>query len=202
MLFCPSHVQHAQHFGPSGALKLLFTPPADCLDYLNDCGIALADAPFIRSRAVARIGARAVHELMLADSHSRLALESLLLELVAAFASAEPSMLKIGAPAWLARAREIIEDSETNIATLGQLAAQVGRHPVHLAREFRGHFGRTVGEYLREKRAIKAAVLLRGSRLSLAEIALTCGYSGQAAFSRAFKAVYDTTPSNFRARMN
>jgi AraC family transcriptional regulator len=44
----------------------------------------------------------------------------------------------------------------------------------------------------------KAARLLRYSEQSLTEIALECGFSSSATFSRAFRAGYDTAPSQFR----
>src|SRR6185295_12480553 len=44
----------------------------------------------------------------------------------------------------------------------------------------------------------KAARLLRYSNQSLTDIALACGFSSSATFSRAFRSGYDTSPSQFR----
>jgi AraC family transcriptional regulator len=200
MLFYPETTDHAQRFGPEGTVKLLFSPSPASLSYLASRKISMVDSPFVRSRAVSRIGARVSSEMTLADSHSRLAIECLLLELVAAFTYADPDRTEAGAPAWLIRLREWIEESEADVTTLDRLGQQFDRHPVHIAREFRRHYGRTVGGYLREKRTIKAALLLRAGAMPLAEVALACGYAGQASFTRAFKAVHGVTPSVFRAR--
>src|SRR5580704_12570118 len=55
-------------------------------------------------------------------------------------------------------------------------------------------------DYLRANllRPVKAARLLRYSERSLTEIAMDCGFSSSATFSRAFRSGYDTSPSQFR----
>lgn len=198
MLFCPAEADHAQRFGPAGVTKLLFSPSNECLRYLEGHRLPLADAPSVRAPSVLAIGASLARELALDDPHSRLATEGLVLELIAAFARAQAPP-DAAAPPWLRRVREMLEDGESGLIALSALAAQAGRHPVHVAREFRRHYGRTVGDYLREKRAARAALLLRSGTLPLTEIALECGYGGSAAFSRAFKAVFGLTPSAYRA---
>ena len=200
ILFCPSNIEHAQRFGPAGALKLLFTPPAACLDYLASSDLALDDAPHMSSRRSIRLGESIASELALADTYSPLAVESLLCELVAIFARIIPDDHQTNVPPWVRRVLEVIEDSNPNAITLDGLGRQVTRHPVHVAREFHRYYGRTVGAYLREKRVRKAALLLVGSKIPLTEIAFACGYAGQASFTRAFKAVYGVAPSAFRAR--
>lgn len=196
VLFCPANAPHAQRFGANESLKLLFTPSPAGLSFLNDEGVALDDAPHRSSRAFARLGAHLAGEIGLNDSYSSLAIENLALEMMAAFARTQNGR---DMPEWLAEVREILED-DADPSSLEELAARVERHPVHLAREFRRHFGLTVGAYLRRKRVAHAAILLRASRMPLAEIALACGYAGQASFARAFKAVHGVTPSVYRAR--
>ena len=44
----------------------------------------------------------------------------------------------------------------------------------------------------------KAAELLLKADLSLAQIALDCGFSDQAQFTKAFRQVYGTTPGGYR----
>jgi AraC family transcriptional regulator len=81
---------------------------------------------------------------------------------------------------------------------LNHLAADVGRHPVHVARTFREVFGCTIGGYARRARAEKAAALLRSTRRPLIDIALECGYGNASQFSRSFRAVFGVTPSAYR----
>jgi AraC-like DNA-binding protein len=57
-----------------------------------------------------------------------------------------------------------------------------------------------VGELIRRRRVEHACDLLAHSDLSLAEIALACGFSDQSHFSMMFKRHTGITPSKFRKR--
>jgi AraC-like DNA-binding protein len=69
---------------------------------------------------------------------------------------------------------------------------------------FAERFMATVGEpplrYLHRWRLAMAADLLRRSSLAVAEIARSVGYESEAAFSRAFKTMFGTTPRETRSR--
>jgi len=84
---------------------------------------------------------------------------------------------------------------------LEALAATVGVHPVHLAREFRRRFHETVGHRIRDLRVARACQLLAESPLPLVEIAMEVGYADQAGFSTVFRQRTGLTPSEFR-RLN
>jgi AraC family transcriptional regulator len=70
--------------------------------------------------------------------------------------------------------------------------------------EFRFHrifgavSGETLNSFTNRLRLEKAARLLRYSDQSLTDIALDCGFSSSATFSRAFRSGYDISPSQFR----
>jgi AraC family transcriptional regulator len=68
----------------------------------------------------------------------------------------------------------------------------------HFHRIFSAVSGETVNNFTNRLRLEKAARLLRFSRRRLTDIALDCGYSSSATFSRAFRSGYDTSPSQFR----
>jgi AraC family transcriptional regulator len=68
----------------------------------------------------------------------------------------------------------------------------------HFHRIFTSVSGETLSNFTNRLRLEKAARLLRYSEQSLTEIALDCGFSSSATFSRAFRAGYDTSPSEFR----
>jgi AraC family transcriptional regulator len=68
----------------------------------------------------------------------------------------------------------------------------------HFHRVFGAMTGETVNDFTNRLRLEKAARLLRYSEQSLTDIALDCGFSSSATFSRAFRAGYDTSPSQFR----
>jgi AraC family transcriptional regulator len=68
----------------------------------------------------------------------------------------------------------------------------------HFHRIFRAVSGETLNNFTNRLRLEKAARLLRYSDQSLSDIALDCGFSSSATFSRAFRSSYDTSPSQFR----
>src|ERR1700741_194297 len=68
----------------------------------------------------------------------------------------------------------------------------------HFHRIFRAVSGETLNNFTNRLRLEKAARLLRYSEQSLTDIALDCGFSSSATFSRAFRSGYDTSPSQFR----
>jgi AraC family transcriptional regulator len=68
----------------------------------------------------------------------------------------------------------------------------------HFHRIFSAVSGETLNNFTNRLRLEKAARLLRYSSQSLTDIALDCGFSSSATFSRAFRSGYDTSPSQFR----
>jgi AraC family transcriptional regulator len=68
----------------------------------------------------------------------------------------------------------------------------------HFHRIFGAITGETLNAFTNRLRLEKAARLLRYSSRSATEIALECGFSSSATFSRAFRAAYETSPSQFR----
>jgi AraC family transcriptional regulator len=68
----------------------------------------------------------------------------------------------------------------------------------HFHRLFSAVSGETLNNFTNRLRLEKAARLLRYSDKSLTDIALECGFSSSATFSRAFRSGYDTSPSQFR----
>ncbi len=68
----------------------------------------------------------------------------------------------------------------------------------HFHRVFGAITGETLNNFTNRLRLEKAARLLRYSGQNLTDIALDCGFSSSATFSRAFRSGYDTSPSQFR----
>ncbi len=68
----------------------------------------------------------------------------------------------------------------------------------HFHRIFSAVSGETVNNFTNRLRLEKAARLLRFSDRSLTDIALDCGFSSSATFSRGFRSGYGTSPSQFR----
>jgi len=81
---------------------------------------------------------------------------------------------------------------------LRELANVAGFSEFHFHRIFGAVSGETLNNFTNRLRLEKAARLLRYSDQSLTDIALDCGFSSSATFSRAFRSGYDTSPSQFR----
>src|SRR5690606_23796812 len=79
-----------------------------------------------------------------------------------------------------------------------QVASSVGLSLFHFHRLFHQETGETPAEYLRRVRLDGAALRLRWTRDSAGEVAKALGYTSHAAFSRAFRERFGTTPRRFR----
>lgn len=81
---------------------------------------------------------------------------------------------------------------------LAELADVACFSEFHFHRIFSAVSGETLNSFTNRLRLEKAARLLRYSEQSLTDIALECGFSSSATFSRAFRSGYDTSPRQFR----
>ena len=77
--------------------------------------------------------------------------------------------------------------------TVESLAEQVYMSPYHFMRLFKAQTGSTVHAYVRQKRLMNAARLIREG-VPAAKAAEDCGYSDYSAFHRAFKESFGVSP--------
>jgi AraC family transcriptional regulator len=132
------------------------------------------------------------------DTASAMAIEGLVLEILAEIARAEAPDTALPVPNWLKRATEIVESRFLERLSLAEIASQVGVHYVHLSRQFHKYNRCTIGELIRRRRVQHASQLLAHSRTPLAEIALACGFCDQSHLSFLFKRYMGLSPSKFR----
>jgi AraC family transcriptional regulator len=147
---------------------------------------------------LAALGRRIYGEFSRMDAAAPLAIEGLMLEMLAWGTRERQTQQVRSRPSWVSRAREILHDDPAAPVSLGSLARTVGVHPVTLARGFRRAYGCSVGEYLRRLRIVQAARRLEDSDLPLAEIAMAAGFADQSHFSNVFKRQTGFSPSVFR----
>ena len=199
MLLYPAHATHSQQFGSKGVRKIVFTPDGASVKYLEQHGISLDISRHVSDPIISQLAHRLLAEIHHDDSFSKLAVEGISLELIAAFARTRFASKDAVAPHWLRAARDAVAESSDNNLSLHHLSALTGKHPVHIAREFRRYFGSSIGTYRRRLRLQRAEGMLN-TKADLTEIALACGFASHSHFSRSFKAAYGMTPSQFRLR--
>ena len=141
---------------------------------------------------------RVLREFRAQDDVAPLAMEGVLLEILAESVRSCDESSGLSAPAWLRRVREALDESYLQAPGLSDLAAVGGVHPVHLSREFRKRYHVTIGEYIRKRRIEHASGLLSNSGMPMAEIAIKCGFSDQSHFCALFKKYSGMTPAKFR----
>jgi AraC-like DNA-binding protein len=132
------------------------------------------------------------------DDTSRLTIDALLLQAL--------EMLRGGAgganrPQWVATVDEMLRDNFDQPLSLQGLSAELKLHAAHLSRDFPRYFNCNFSQYLRKIRVEKSLGLLRNKKLSLTDIALTCGFADQSHFIRCFKEFNGVTPKAFRRLM-
>lgn len=171
----------------------------------------LDDLIHVSGGAPAAIARRIWLELGARDAAASLALEGLILELLASLvrggrsvAQAEPGRddhaAGAGTPAWLSDVRDRLHAAGGS-PSLRSLAEAAGVHPATLTRAFRRAYGLPPGEYLRRLRLDRAVHATGASTRPLSEIALEAGFSDQAHFTRAFKRATGWTPGAYRRAM-
>ena len=165
---------------------------------LGDHASVLSKPGEVMGLASAWLANRMVREFQADDDVAPLAIEGVLLEILAESARTIGDGGGSNAPSWLRRVREALEDSYLLAPSLAELARIAGVHPVHLSREFRKHYQSTIGEYVRKRRIEYASHLLANTGTPLSEVALMCGFSDQSHFCSMFKSHTGLTPAKFR----
>lgn len=194
----PAGERHCDDFDRGDARGLLVEADPQRAQAIRGQAAVLEERVAFHGGLPAALARRVYQELRQSDDAAPLAIEGLLLELLAAISRSRAERLGNGTAPWLAEIRDRLHADLAVRPSLAELAAAVGVHPVTLARAFRRTFGCTVGEYLRRLRIERAAEqLVRGSE-SLAEIALAAGFADQSHFSNVFRRRVGMSPSAYR----
>jgi uncharacterized protein with GYD domain len=99
----------------------------------------------------------------------------------------------------LQRVFEFIEAHLEDDITVETLASTACLSRFHFARAFKAATGKAPHQFISVKRLELAKSLLTEGRRSLMDVALTCHFSSQANFSRAFHRATGITPGQYRA---
>ena len=99
----------------------------------------------------------------------------------------------------LQRAVVLIHDRLADDLSLDELAGAAGMSPFNFSRAFKAVLGLSPLQYVIRTRIESAMVLLRTTRLPVAEIAWRVGYGDVSRFGQHFRRQTGTTPAAFRA---
>jgi AraC family transcriptional regulator len=94
--------------------------------------------------------------------------------------------------------REYVDDHLSSRLDVRALARVVGLSASHFSRAFQKAVGVPPHRYVVQCRVIRAKELLATTRLTLTEIALTCGFAEHSHFSRRFHEFTGVAPREFR----
>jgi AraC-like DNA-binding protein len=106
---------------------------------------------------------------------------------------------KGGLPAWrLRHVLEMLEADLTAAPSVSQLASVAGLSPAHFCTAFKQSTGYSPHQYLLNRRIAHAKEQMADRRLSLTEIALSCGFGSSSQFATTFRRIDSVTPSAYR----
>lgn len=95
------------------------------------------------------------------------------------------------------KAKDYIHNNLDKKLTLTSVSRAIGTNETKLKTGFKKLYGKTFSEILRADRLNKAIVLLEEGRMSIKEIANSCGYKSVSMFCTRFKERFGDTPGKF-----
>ncbi|MDP9810126.1 AraC-like DNA-binding protein [Rhizobium tibeticum] len=102
-----------------------------------------------------------------------------------------------GLAPWQERRAKELMDERLDVS-MSELAEECGLSVAHFGRAFKRSTGIAPHQWQLSRRMKRAQALLTGSSLSIAEIALKCGFSSQSHFATAFKENIGVSPGYWR----
>ncbi|MCI9441317.1 MAG: AraC family transcriptional regulator [Ruminococcus sp.] len=99
---------------------------------------------------------------------------------------------------YIKEALSFMEQNFQNDISVEDIAATCGLNRSYFGKIFKEALGKSPQEFLLSYRMIKAAELLKLTRLSIGDISNAVGYANQLHFSRAFKNMYGLSPREWR----
>jgi AraC-like DNA-binding protein len=168
-------------------------------------GLHLAPGLAVHDPVVRSLGEALSHTMARAEQASPLFVDHVTMALAVHAASTYGGMRRIdrgrtgGLSFWQEkRAKELLSNAADGDLTLATLARECGLSVGHFAHMFRKTVGLPPYRWLLDQRIERAKSLLRTSRLSLADVAVSCGFFDQSHLTRCFKKLVGVTPGAWR----
>lgn len=197
--FNPPDDEHSNIIHSTGARSFIVEIGREWIERARENSIRLDAAVVLRGKRFRDIGLSLRREAYCADEVSGLAVEGLVLNMLAE-ASRGNIRGERQAPRWLLRADELLRAHFSDSLTIKAIAEQVGVHPVTLSSAFPKYYRCTIGYYVRQLRIAYACRQLLETETPLSEIAIAAGFYDQSHFTRRFKDFTGVTPARYRTK--
>ena len=138
-------------------------------------------------------------EFRYSDSCSSLAIQGLVLQLLAAGARKDRD--EGGRPSWVDRITELLHERFRSAMTLEEIAAEVGVSPAQASAAYRQTYHRGIAEQQRRLRIDFASRRLLDRDATIAQIAVEAGFADQSHFARTFREITGMTPKRYRSML-
>jgi AraC-like DNA-binding protein len=193
---------HELHFYlPRGSLDAI----ADDCDARRIGDLHYAPGTPVADPVIAGLGLSMLHAFELPDQANTLFLDHLLqavaTHLAASFGGMQPGSRprRGGLNPWQeSRAKAIISANLGGELQIADLARECRISASHFQRAFRTSTGVAPHQWLLQRRVDEARTKLRDLRLSLADVALACGFADQSHFTRVFARFEGLSPGRWR----
>lgn len=208
MVLKPAGIEHANRVGDAGARTLQVlgvgdlkgTDPIGRWKWIHGGKAARSLLAVVRLLRAPRTGPAAQTATRgadddLADSTRSVDAEDRVSDALAALLT--EARVPRSPPSWLARLREVLEDTSAMHVPLSALADEVGVHPFSASRAFRRHYGCSISEYRCRLRIQRVAMRLAAAP-SISQAALAAGYADHPHLCRAFRGATGLTPREYR----
>lgn len=199
VIFRPPEESHFDNFGSSKVCCTLFEIDKVWFEKLTQ-QVALIEEPFgFDNGQIVWQAMRLCGEFQQIDDVSQLAVEGLMMEMLAKTKRVVRKNCVRTPPQWLTQVKELLHDQFSENLSLNNIAQTAGVHPSYLANSFRNFFQSSIGEYIRQLRIDFACHKLVATDTPLIEIALNAGFSHQAHLTNTFKRLIGMSPAQYRS---
>ncbi|MEW4924661.1 AraC family transcriptional regulator [Algibacter sp. 2305UL17-15] len=95
-------------------------------------------------------------------------------------------------------ASQYIKNNYEKQLSISELCTEFGISPSKLQEGFKDMHGRTVTDYIREVRVLKAEELIKDTDLNISEVVYSIGFSSRSYFSKIFKEKFNCSPKDYK----
>jgi AraC family transcriptional regulator len=198
VVYRPSGVSHSDRIGESGVRLFNVEIKESWLERMRQYGPidGLSLDPY--GGELAWLAARLYREFRDNDPYGPLAIEGLILEMLATM-NRNSRVIDKQPPSWLSKVCDLLRAEYAEGISIARITTEVGVHPYEVSRAFRKFQRQTIAEYVQDLRVKRASIDLLQPEMTLADVALAAGFADQSHLTRIFKRVTGMTPGAFRS---